>query len=328
VNPWLIGVPAIAAAAAGGLAAYGGIHPRAQLFGPTICRTNSPRKLAITFDDGPNPAITRNLLDCWIAIRRRLLFSDRAVHSRMPGASWRNFRARPCHRKSYGVTPEFILDAASGNTRRVALDVFRNQELAGRSAGLVSAAIWLAKSVAGGGGAELNMRVVMWTLLPGDWRAPSSEWLIQRMEAIAVRAQRALKRGSGTGEILCLHDGGHREQEADRTRTLAALEHWLPRWRDLGLEFVTINNAVNGPHNKKWTREPLHCRRKRRARSSWCALAAAGEFEAPVRWKVCRKRKELPRAWAKKTAENLPKPLRTWCVWTILVGLLQMPETI
>jgi len=38
------------------------------------------------------------------------------------------------------------------------------------------------------------------------------EWLIQRMEPIAVRAQRALKRGSGTGEILCLHDGGHRSR--------------------------------------------------------------------------------------------------------------------
>ena len=49
--------------AAAGVVAYGGVHPRAQLFGPTICHTNSPRKLAITFDDGPNPAITPKLLD-------------------------------------------------------------------------------------------------------------------------------------------------------------------------------------------------------------------------------------------------------------------------
>ena len=48
----------------------------------------------------------------------------------------------------------------------------------------------------------------------------------------------------GTGDVLCLHDGGHRQLGADRTRTLAALEHWLPRWRDLGLEFVTIDQAV------------------------------------------------------------------------------------
>ncbi len=62
MNPWLIGAPAIAAAAAG-VTAYGGVYPRAQLFGPTVCRTNSPRKLAITFDDGPNPGITPKLLD-------------------------------------------------------------------------------------------------------------------------------------------------------------------------------------------------------------------------------------------------------------------------
>src|SRR6202008_1661595 len=49
--------------ATGGVAAYGAFFPRAQLFGTTICRTNSPRKLAITFDDGPNPAITPKLLD-------------------------------------------------------------------------------------------------------------------------------------------------------------------------------------------------------------------------------------------------------------------------
>src|SRR6266581_2318950 len=37
-----------AAAAAGGAIAYGTAWPRAQLFGSTICRTNSARKLAIT----------------------------------------------------------------------------------------------------------------------------------------------------------------------------------------------------------------------------------------------------------------------------------------
>jgi peptidoglycan/xylan/chitin deacetylase (PgdA/CDA1 family) len=84
-------------------------------------------------------------------------------------------------------------------------------------------------------------------LLPGDWRAPSAEWLIRQMQPIATRAQRGIKGGAATGEILCLHDGSHREQGADRTRTLAALEHCLPRWRDLGLEFVTIDQAVSAP---------------------------------------------------------------------------------
>jgi peptidoglycan/xylan/chitin deacetylase (PgdA/CDA1 family) len=101
---------------------------------------------------------------------------------------------------------------------------------------------------------ELGYRTVMWTLIPGDWQGKPTEWLIPRLQPIAQHAQQNLKVASGspinssaTGDILCLHDGGHRELNADRSRTLAALEHWLPRWRDLGLEFVTIDEAVRTP---------------------------------------------------------------------------------
>src|SRR5258708_32418321 len=61
MNPLFItGSGALAAA---GAIAHGAVHPRSQFFGRTVCQTNSPRKLAITFDDGPNPAITPKLLD-------------------------------------------------------------------------------------------------------------------------------------------------------------------------------------------------------------------------------------------------------------------------
>src|SRR6266487_5061353 len=63
-----------AAAAAGGAIAYGTAWPRAQFFGSTICRTNSARKLAITFDDGPNPAITPRLLDLLSRYNARATF--------------------------------------------------------------------------------------------------------------------------------------------------------------------------------------------------------------------------------------------------------------
>ena len=106
---------------------------------------------------------------------------------------------------------------------------------------------WLAGVARG-----LDLRVVMWTLIPGDWREDKpNEWLIRQMERIATRTERRLRKPHGrprsAGEILCLHDGSHRQQNGDRTHTLAALEHWLPRWRDLGLEFVTIDEAVRAP---------------------------------------------------------------------------------
>src|SRR2546425_10940117 len=63
MNPLFIEGSAAALLAAGGITAYGAVYPRSQIFGPAIWCTNSPRKLALTFDDGPNPAITPKLLD-------------------------------------------------------------------------------------------------------------------------------------------------------------------------------------------------------------------------------------------------------------------------
>jgi peptidoglycan/xylan/chitin deacetylase (PgdA/CDA1 family) len=94
------------------------------------------------------------------------------------------------------------------------------------------------------------MRTATWTLLPGDWRAKSLAWLTGRMNPIAAHAQQlqttnAATAARTTGDILCLHDGDATKLNGDRTHTLAALEYWLPRWRDLGLEFVTMRE-ING----------------------------------------------------------------------------------
>ena len=248
MNPWLIGAPAAASAAIAGVVAYGGVHQRAQFFGPTICRTDSPRKLAITFDDGPNPAITPKLLDLLDRYKAPSTFFLIGRYIRecpeLVSEIFARGHAIGNHTESHPnlfwkqpaeIRVELRLTySALKNILRAPPKWFRPPF------GLRNP--WLAAEAR-----ELNMRVVMWTLLPGDWKAPSSEWLIQRMQPIAVRAQRALKQVSGTGEIICLHDGSHREQNADRALTLTALEHWLPRWRDLGLEFVTIENAVSAP---------------------------------------------------------------------------------
>ena len=129
--------------------------------------------------------------------------------------------------------------------------------------------------------AELGQRVVMWTLIPGDWRATSSEWLIPRMRPIAEHAKRILapdgeKPPAGTGDILCLHDGSHRQLNADRLPTLAALEHWLPRWRDLGLEFVTIEDAVSAPRIHEQGQPPTVFIEKRLPAAATAALIKMG----------------------------------------------------
>jgi peptidoglycan-N-acetylglucosamine deacetylase len=253
VNPWVIEAPAAALLAAAGITAYGAVYPRSQVFGPAIWCTNSPRKLALTFDDGPNPAITPKLLDLldrynakatFFLIGRYVRECPELVKETIarghsvgnhtethPNLLWRSptqvrIELRLCHdaiSNAIGAKPKWFRPPFG----------MRNPWV-----------IPLAR--------ELGYQTVMWTLIPGDWQEKPAEWLIARMHPIAQHAQESLGNGSnalpgGTGDILCLHDGAHRQLNGDRMRTLTALEHWLPRWRDLGLEFVTIEEAVRTP---------------------------------------------------------------------------------
>jgi peptidoglycan-N-acetylglucosamine deacetylase len=245
MNPWLIGVPA-AAALAGAATAFGAVYPRSQMFGPTICRTASWPQLAITFDDGPNPAITPKLLelldrygakatffvigrfvrDCGsltkeVSDRGHLLANHTETH---PNLFWLSPGAV---REELRRCQDALRDATGSDAR------FFRPPYGFRNPWVVSVA------------RDLGMQTVLWTLIPGDWRARCGDWLAQRMQPIAQHAQKASLRH--TGDVLCLHDGAHRGLGADRHHTLAALEYWLPRWRDLGLKFVTISEAVTLP---------------------------------------------------------------------------------
>jgi peptidoglycan-N-acetylglucosamine deacetylase len=247
MNSALIGVPAVAALAAG-ITTYAAVYPRSQLFGTAICRTPAPPLLALTFDDGPNPTITPVLLDLLdkynakatffmigrfvrqcpelardVAVRGHLIGNHTQTH---PNLFWLSPRAV---RNELQQCQSVLQDAVGA-----AAKVFR-PPFGLRNPWVVSAA------------RELRMQTVMWTLLPGDWREKSVEWLTGRMHPIADKAQNMANCSSG--DVLCLHDGAHRQLNGDRSRTIKALEYCLPRWRDLGLKFVTIAEAVNTSAN-------------------------------------------------------------------------------
>src|SRR5262249_52500583 len=57
MSSWNLFIPAAVAA---GVAAWGAFDPRAQLFGKAV--SSAGNACALTFDDGPNPAVTPRLL--------------------------------------------------------------------------------------------------------------------------------------------------------------------------------------------------------------------------------------------------------------------------
>jgi peptidoglycan-N-acetylglucosamine deacetylase len=248
MTPWLIAAPGVVVGLAG-VTAYGAVHPRAQFFGNTICRTNRPQKLAITFDDGPNPAITPKLLDLLGRYSAKATFFLVGKYVRESPALSREIVARGHIVGNHTESHPRLCYCGPEKTRTELLrcsDAIR--QAIGEGPRWFRPPFGYRSPWLGGIVQQLRMRTVMWTLMPGDWRDKSPEWLIERMQPIAAHARKKLPAGTGyggglSGDILCLHDGNYREQNADRTRTITALEFWLPRWSDLGLEFVTISQA-------------------------------------------------------------------------------------
>lgn len=242
-----------ALAVTAGVAAYGAVYPRSQLFGPTIRRTNSGKKLAITFDDGPNPGVTPKILELFDRYNAHATFFLIGEFVRQCPELTREIRARGHSIGNHTQTHPNLIKCSQSEIRS------ELKECNDAIAGVIGTPplwfrppygfrnFWVIPTAN-----EFGQKAVMWTLIPGDWRGKSAEWLIPRMAPVARRAQKIeIAKNSefvdGQGDIICLHDGNHRSLNADRSATLGALEHWLPRWRDLGLEFVTIDEAVREP---------------------------------------------------------------------------------
>jgi peptidoglycan/xylan/chitin deacetylase (PgdA/CDA1 family) len=69
----------------------------------------------------------------------------------------------------------------------------------------------------------------MWNLTGWDWKAPSAEYIEQRV-AGSLRG----------GSVILLHDGGHERMGVDRSKTVVATDRIITRYKAEGYEFVTI----------------------------------------------------------------------------------------
>ena len=220
--------------AAGGIFAWGAVAPGAQLFGPTIRRTGDASTIALTFDDGPNPCdysraarfarSSSAAKATFFLIGERVrafpaLAKDIARRGHSIGNHTENHRALTFLPRAR-IADELArcdeaIETATGQRRE------RDASAVGISRAAV-AEVWI-------GAARMMLRVMMWSVAAHDWNVQPAERVIRRL------------RGVGGGDIVLMHDGDHRVPEGDRRHTVAALEYWLPRWKDSGLRFVTLD---------------------------------------------------------------------------------------
>jgi peptidoglycan/xylan/chitin deacetylase (PgdA/CDA1 family) len=225
MNLWDAAIPVVAGA---GLCAWGGLHPRSQLFGPRIRKV--PDGCALTFDDGPNPVITPRLLDLLDKHGVSATFFVLGKYVKMYPEIAAETASRNHHLGNHTDTHPSTLFLSP---QRIAEELRRCEDAIHSATGRHSTCV---RPPFGFRGPQFHAaaraaglsKIVAWSINGLDWKLQPATSLIQRLKRVANR------------DIVLLHDGDHRIPAADRNHTLLALEHWLPRWVDSGLKFVTL----------------------------------------------------------------------------------------
>jgi peptidoglycan/xylan/chitin deacetylase (PgdA/CDA1 family) len=75
----------------------------------------------------------------------------------------------------------------------------------------------------------------MWNVTGYDWNAPP-----------AAVIERKVTRQMHGGDVILLHDGGHKQMGADRSQTILATDRLITRYKAAGYEFVTVPQIMKG----------------------------------------------------------------------------------
>jgi peptidoglycan/xylan/chitin deacetylase (PgdA/CDA1 family) len=224
----LAGSAAVAGITAAG---YQSMAPTGQWFGRTFTALPAGTKqLAFTYDDGPNDPHTLRLLEVLARhdVRATFFLIGRYVRQR-PDIAREVAQAGHIIGNHTFTHPLLIFKSAT-EIRRELLDCRAAlQDAVGEHSDLFRPPFGGRRPAVLRIARELGLEPVMWNVTGYDWNAPPA----------AVIEQKVAKQIRG-GDVILLHDGGHKQMAADRSQTVLATDRILARYATQGFEFVTI----------------------------------------------------------------------------------------
>jgi len=235
-----IGLGAVGVGIIGG-AIYAGQYPTAQLFGATICRGSKDRKrIAFTYDDGPNPRWTPTLMELLDRYNAKATFFTIGRWAEREPALLREVKAAGHavgnHTYTHPRMPFITVPQVHDELARCRAAV----EGAGVEFSTVNGEALMRPPYGSRRPATLRTLredgyvPVTWSITCYDWRRTATE------DKIAGRAAK-----SSEGDVILLHDGSNEEPAADRSHSVAATEDTLRKYTAEGYEFVTIPELVD-----------------------------------------------------------------------------------
>jgi peptidoglycan-N-acetylglucosamine deacetylase len=224
-----------AVAAGIGAAGYQSMAPTGQWYGRTFIGNSASRKqIALTYDDGPNDPHTLRLLEVLAKhdvcatffligryvqqrpdIAREVIRLGHIVGNHTFTHPLLIFKGAAEIREELQQCRQSLLDVVGGHS-----NLFR-PPFGGRRPGTLRIA------------REMGLEPIMWNVTGYDWNAPPAA-VIERKISNRVRG----------GDVILLHDGGHKQMGTDRSQTVLATEHLISRYKGEGYEFVTIPKMV------------------------------------------------------------------------------------
>ena len=226
---------AAAGLAAGGCA-YAALWPGSQIFGSTLIAPRKPGEIALTFDDGPNPAWTPRLLELLDQHSVKATFflvgkyaSEESVLTRFIANNGHTIGNHSWSHPNLALTPLPKVREELKNTKDALEQIigkpvrhFRPPFGARRPAVLRAAR-------------ELELVPVMWNTMTTDWSEPSPDRIARTLSAQVEQLQ-----ARGFAANIVLHDGGHLDPKANREPSVTAAGKLLERFAATR-KFVTID---------------------------------------------------------------------------------------
>ncbi len=220
-----------AAAAALSAAGYQSMAPTGQWYGRTFTGLKRGSKhLALTYDDGPNDPYTLRVLEVLANhnVRATFFLIGRYVQQRpdIVGELARAGHVIGNHTFSH---PLLIFKEAREVKAELTDCARALNDAVGEHSNLFRPPFGGRRPAVLHIARRTGLEPVMWSVTGYDWNAPSVEHI-----------ERKVTNRARGGDVILLHDGGHRVFGEDRSFTVIATDRLIARYKSEGYEFVTV----------------------------------------------------------------------------------------
>jgi peptidoglycan/xylan/chitin deacetylase (PgdA/CDA1 family) len=233
LGPTIAGTALAAAVTAG----YQSMAPTGQWYGRTFTGlARGAQQLALTYDDGPNDPHTQRLVEVLARHNVRVTFFliGRYVKQR-PDIVREIVKAGHVVGNHTFTHPLLIFKSASEIRDELTACRTALHEAVGEHSNLFRPPFGGRRPATLRVARALGLEPIMWNVTGYDWNAPPAA-VIERKVSRQIRG----------GDVILLHDGGHKQMGADRAQTVLATNHLIARYVAEGYEFVTIPQMVEG----------------------------------------------------------------------------------